>query len=311
MEKQEEILGLSNVVSPTNIVDEARRIIVSDALATNVVASCWPSWEPLLRLAVGAKPTPQSILELGSQLSEIFKSTSQAGRGQDSLSGGGAAWEGLICFYLNLCLIGSNAVVFKKRSTVPLAVQEALTIMYRNVPANTESDLVCVTFPEESPLLSLPLLKKETVWDRLSQVAHNQFTDLRISVVQCKTNWNDNAQIPMLWDMLYDAATFRSGRIQLGIKNRHLKDALSFKYAFVTVPTNKLELYKPNSLAVRRVGELTGGNYWGRPTESGIAKSVLEIFTTAKMGPNGGQDIVQTLRSAIPDLRSTYSYFSL
>lgn len=31
-----------------------------------------------------------------------------------------------------------------------------------------------------------------------------------INVIQCKTNWNDNAQIPMLWDMVYNAQSFKN-----------------------------------------------------------------------------------------------------
>ena len=33
------------------------------------------------------------------------------------------------------------------------------------------------------------------------------FDSFEIGVIQCKTNWNDNAQIPMLWDMIYSNTT--------------------------------------------------------------------------------------------------------
>jgi hypothetical protein len=299
------------IAAPCNIVDEARKIIISDVLKTNVMAACMPTWVPEIKKLIGTTPTPDGILELGSNLADIFRLTTQAGRGQDSVSGGGAAWEGLVCYYLNLCLIGTNAVVFKKRSTVPVGVQHALTVMYKNVQANTESDLVCVTFPENNPLLDMPLVKKETVWDRLSTIASTQFHELSITVVQCKTNWNDNAQIPMLWDMLYDADTFQSGKVQLGINNRHLRDAAHFSYAFVTVPTNNLQQYKPTSVAVRRVDALTGGNYWGRKGGHGIARSVREIFNGAKMGPSRGAGMLNALQSSLPGLGTKYAYFML
>ncbi|HJW57581.1 MAG TPA: hypothetical protein VJ577_20155 [Burkholderiaceae bacterium] len=296
-------------LASVNLVDAARKKVVVDLLETRVVSECWGVWKNKLRPFVGSSPTPTKILELGTILSETFRESGQAGRDPSSLSGGGAAWEGLVCYYLNLCLIGTNAIVFKKRSSVPRPVQEALTITYGTVPANTESDLVCVTFPADLPALATPLVGRASLAKRLDEVADAHFAELRVTVVQCKTNWNDNAQIPMMWDMLYNASGFKNGMIMRG-RTYHF-DPSQFSYAFVTVPTNKLELYNPNSLAVRRVAQLSGGNYWGRPQTPGIALDLGQIFNKAGIGPNHGKDIRTSLKEALPRLRDEYAYFDL
>ena len=50
----------------------------------------------------------------------------------------------------------------------------------------------------------------------------------------------------------------------------------------MTVPTNTekngRDNYKSTSTAVVRVRGMTGGNYWGNPSVSGIADSVAEYF---------------------------------
>lgn len=294
------------------VVDLARKQVVTDVLATNVVRQSMQVWQPRLRELVGQRPTATSILALGDNLSSIFASTGQGGRGQSDVSGGGAAWEGLVCYYLNLALIGTNTIVFKKRSQVPVTLQKALTISYGTVPANTESDMVAVTLPEAEPWLDMPLAHRETPMQRLGTVAEKRFRDVSVTVVQCKTNWNDNAQIPMLWDMIYHTESFASHRrITRGVDNHTLDDLRSFAYAFVTVPTNRLELYKPNSLAVRRVQALSGGNYWGRQTQAGISKSVREIFVGAKIGPRDGAGLRRSLEAALPRLSTDYGYFQL
>ena len=38
-------------------------------------------------------------------------------------------------------------------------------------------------------------------------------------------------------------------------------------YAFVTVPTNQIDNFKPTSVSVARVKNLSGGNYWGLRTK--------------------------------------------
>jgi hypothetical protein len=308
---------MKNAIAPVTqgelISDAARRGIVSDILKIPTVQNCWPTWQPIFENHLGKSPSADDVLSLGSRLSEIFKSTrdSGGGRGQSDVSGAGTAWESLVCYYLNLCLIGTATVVFRKRSEVPRVLCDALTVSYRSVPANTESDMVAVTFPLDEPDLQRQLGNKETILDRLNAIAVNRFGDISVSVVQCKTNWNENAQIPMLWDMVYNTKSFRDPRIEVGVNSRHMHHLNWFSYAFMTVPTNALNKFTPTSLPVKRVHELSGGNYWGRNSKTGIAKSVREIFVGSRIGPGDGRDVRPFLEKALPSLRAQYDYFGI
>jgi hypothetical protein len=95
--------------------------------------------------------------------------------------------------------------------------------------------------------------------------------------LQCKTNWNDNAQIPMLWDMIYNSSTFRIPYVSVGRNGVNPSSFRQFSYAFVTVPSNQ-GVYQAMNTSVLRVKGLTGGNYWGKATEQNIAASLKELF---------------------------------
>src|SRR5262249_35913938 len=52
----------------------------------------------------------------------------------------------------------------------------------------------------------------------------------------------------------------------------------NFLYSFVTVPTNKLENYRPNHATVQRAATMTGGYYWGAPPVNGVCKNIQELL---------------------------------
>ncbi len=147
-------------------------------------------------------------------------------------------------------------------------------------------------------------MKKE-----LDKEVGEYFDKFSIGIIQCKTNWNDNAQIPMLWDMIYSAGGFRGRQISVGVNNYSIQSLDSFTYSFVTVPSNKLSNFKPNSVSVKRVKGLSGGNYWGRITEQGIARSVKEIFNNYNSGFDN-KNIRTTLKNAVSHIEE-YTYFKL
>lgn len=76
------------------------------------------------------------------------------------------------------------------------------------------------------------------------------------------------------------------------------------------MPSVKLEHFKNSSLAVKRVYNLSGGNYWGLETKDGVARCVKEIFNNYRNGYDNS-DIRRTLSDAIPLLRSDLSYFNI
>ncbi len=140
-------------------------------------------------------------------------------------------------------------------------------------------------------------------------LGERDFSDLEINIIQCKTNWNDNAQIPMLWDMVYSARRFATN-ITVGRNGYSIQNVKYFSYSFVTVPSNRLDSYKPNATSVKRVENLTGGNYWGLPTLHNVAASIKEMLL--KNLNNGNRlNHKATLTTELPKLSIEYSYFNL
>lgn len=87
-------------------------------------------------------------------------------------------------------------------------------------------------------------------------------------------------------------------------------NARLFSYAFATVPTVKIDKFKRNSVAVLRVSNLSGGNYWGIKSVSGIASSIKEMLgRNLATGAVGSHKT--TLNAELPNLSTTYGYFGL
>ena len=310
-----------------NICEYIRKEAINKVFGMNSFASCWSIWQNVIESNID-KNDPATIFDLGDYLSEIFKSTSDGGRSggavQSKLSAGGACWEGLVCWYLNLCLIGSRTVVIKHaKDLIPSPVADAITVSYDNFKSTTESDLIAITFPDEEefncdinhmdmylPNINLYKGKGNTFNYKpiIDKLTDTYFNKINICVIQCKTNWNDNAQIPMLWDMVYSGHSFSRG-ITVGYNGYHIQPS-TFSYAFVTVPSNNTK-YVPNSTPVKRVRNLSGGNYWGRKTVDDVAKSIKELLTTELYhGINGGS-VRTSIVENIKDLNTKYDYFNI
>ncbi|MND42130.1 hypothetical protein D3C80_328960 [compost metagenome] len=254
-------------------IEYHRQQAVSSLFQTNAFRDAWNTWRPHVEVETH---TSQRLYELGSKLSLIFQTTA-TGRGQNDVSGAGSAWECLICWYLNLVFLGTGAVAVKqKRSLIPACISDATAVVYGNSQTNTESDLVVYIVPDDEVLNG----KQYEKIAELNKYISERCKDVTLGVVQCKTNWNDNAQIPMLWDMIYRARGFKGSGISIGKNGISINDFKAFSYSFVTVPSQKeLEKkFKQDSMAVKRVRSLSGGNYWGRATVSGVALSLNEIF---------------------------------
>ena len=126
------------------------------------------------------------------------------------------------------------------------------------------------------------------------------FNEYEIGIIQCKTNWNDNAQTPMLWDMVYSSSGFAGRNINVGTSAYSIRHVKLFTYSFVTVPTSRGP-FTPNSMPVKRVYHLSGGNYWGKPAVSSVANSLKDIF--GKNFQEGCHTNLRTdLNNALPHL---------
>ena len=221
----------------------------------------------------------QSVLELGSHLREIFFATRGEGRegksSQSQVARAGAGWECLIVWYLNLIFEGSRAVAVRKKSSmIAPSILDAISVNHGNFQTNSESDIIVIAAPKELAGSS---------WTKNGKPDPEFFTrnvhKLSVGVVQSKTNWNENSQIPMLWDMVYQAGR-SNGQLAVGKNGYSIIDFRKFTYSFVTVPTQKEgKIPGPNSIHAKRVRHLSGGNYWGRTSVNDVAMSLKEIFT--------------------------------
>jgi len=312
------------------IINQFREQSVTSLFKANTFDKCWDIWSPQINHLIGSTPTASSILSVGNNLADVFKLTSTGERNQSDVSGGGYAWEALVCWYLNLCLVGSRTVVFKQnKALTPSPIQDAITVNYGNFQSNTEADLIALTFPEialkdeqliqsqfnlSTNLKEIPgIYNSKSLSALLNTLTDKYFSKLEVCIIQCKTNWNDNAQIPMLWDMIYSVKDFiEDSNITIGRNNYHAHNLQKFRYAFVTVPTNKTE-YKPNSTAVKRVSNISGGNYWGNPAKDSVCESIENIFgRNFKSGFNGNgiRDDLNTIIKG-KNFRLTHDYFKL
>jgi hypothetical protein len=306
------------------IPDYFRKISVESLFSTPTMQNCWPIWKASINKILGDNFNETDIINLGDHLSDIFKSTGGEGRGQSEVSAGGTAWESLVCWYINLCTTGSRTVAIRKMSLVPKPIQDANTVNYGNFACNTESDITVITFPDltdyNTVLEELKVLNNDFLMDVVIKskfntglsdfIASRDFDEYEIGVIQCKTNWNDNAQIPMLWDMIYSANGFSGRNITIGREGFNIHDAKKFTYSFVTVPSNKRAKYKTESVAVKRVTNLSGGNYWGKDSEQHVARSLKEIFTN-NFQTGYPNNIRTEIRNAIPNLKNELSYFDI
>ncbi|QGG47634.1 hypothetical protein [Heliorestis convoluta] len=308
------------------IIEHLRKEAINHLFSLDTVQNCWSIWKAQIQQQL-PDLNAINVLDLGDHLSNVFRSTGGNGRGQGEVSGGGTAWEALICWYMNLCLLESRTVVVKfKKRLIPTPIREALIVSYGASPTSTESDLVAITFPEKEIYAGNKLdivardhagqiipttvgrnrFNYEKIIDSLADI---DFSDYEVGVIQCKTNWNDSAQIPMLWDMVYASEGFSRNQISVGTSAYKIRNLRKFSYSFVTVPTNKGS-FTQNTLAVKRVQNISGGNYWGQASQPGVVYSVKEIFgrnfsSSTSIGTRA------TLNAALPKLSQEYSYFDL
>lgn len=263
-----------------NIIEQLRAQSVQSLLKIKKFKEGLDSRMAFLRSRIGSK-SKVDIIKLGNHLSEAFLLLGRKDRSQGGLSSAGAVWEALVVWYINLCLAGTRAVCLRGGTFCPSPIKDSITIMYENIALRSEPDVMIVSFPDvdsQPPAPSIADMSKI-----LNLISEQKFGQIGVVNIQCKTNWNDNAQIPMLWNMLYNQA--RRGAVipngfGIGRNGMTLNNIGHFGYAFATVPTQKKGPtgYKANSLEVLRVKSMSGGNYWGFPSISGVCLNISEIF---------------------------------
>tara|TARA_Y100000590_G_C15741773_1_gene1020527 strand:- start:611 stop:1579 length:969 start_codon:yes stop_codon:yes gene_type:complete len=319
-----------------NYIETLREMSVSDNIE-KMANTFWPTWKKEIN-KLAPKMNAAQVLNLADHLREIFQSTNPktmkkkaSGREQGDLTNSGKAWELLICNYLNLCLIGTRAVAFKKKKKfMPEPFSNALTVKIGNWSEKSETDLGLIVFPDKPEFTSnltehvtisndkIRLLRnknKSIIQKKLIEyrdfLTDKYFNLFEFHNLQLKTNWNDVAQTPLLWDIIYRMSSIPQKNITVGINNYNISNLKSFTYSFVTVPSQKnISKYKSTRAEVNRVRNLLGGNYWGLPTKNGIASSLKEFFQS-NISPEISGNLRVTLDKELKKLSTEYSYFEL
>lgn len=331
-----------------NIIEFYRKDVIDNCFKTKSFRTAWNVWQKVINQKLNSNYNWKDLLDLGEELSNIFFSTRgdieeglSVAQANSKASTSGTAWECLVTWYLNLIFLNTRAVVFKKTGDVPTPLTDSIKVLHNNSATNSESDLLVIIFPDiphfRDGLLNVPTTdsqaipyvinsvmspstfyhtgepNKNVIQKYSNKVCEEYFNQFELGVIQCKTNWNENTQIPMLWDIVYqlsnnidrDIPNFKVG--SNGFSKSQLKN---FTYSFVTVPTNSRDNYKATSLGVTRVRNLTGGNYWGFPDKQSVASSVKQIFDNNFMSAFNGT-IRQSLQSVLENKPEMLEVFRL
>jgi hypothetical protein len=267
----------------SSFVEQLREHAVQDLLSINAFKAGWSKRARFFgaKLPLSGRITKTQILELGSELAGAYRVIKKKNRRQGDLSSGGYVWEALVAWYMNLCLLGTSAVCLRRGRLSPSPIVDALSVVYQNNVLKDEADVLLLSCPQ---LALLPRVSSQQgLIELLNKTVADNFKDVGVINIQCKTNWNDNAQVPMLWNMLYNQA--RKGAVipngfTIGRNGFNLMNLGQWGYAFATVPTQKKapDGYKADGVEVLRVKSMSAGNYWGYPTKSSVCSSLSELF---------------------------------
>lgn len=287
-------------------IEDIRRKVIEDQKRTKGTRAAWKIWGPEILQKVD-RHNADDLISLGNDLRNIFMSSGSKGRSQQTLSASGSNWEALVVWYLNLLSAGTDILVIKPTEQFrPASLKHITSVRINNQITNTEADVIAFGVPEHKKLTGIG-----TPADILDGHLSARLAELEMTVIQCKTNWNDNAQVPMLWGLIYDGAAMGNKVVpylQVGNKGINPGNVSRFSYAFATVPSNDPLEIKPTSLSVLRVNYLSGGNYWGIPEKPGVADNIANLlprnFTSSFPG-----GLSQSLRRRLNEQKDEFQYF--
>lgn len=268
----------------SNLIEQIREEAISQTFSLATISNKWSNRKAFFSSklpSIGAV-TNKSVIQIGEHLSDAFRLNDSGVRTQTGVSAAGNVWEGVLQWYLNVCLAGTKAICVRAGKFAPSAISDCLSIIYQGTILRSEPDLLIISLEE---LKNAPRERSRSgAIRKLNQIVSDNFNKVGVINIQCKTTWNDNAQVPMLYNMLYNqarkGATIPNG-FTIGTKGHFLLNLGHFGYAFATVPTcsdAKLAKFKNTSTHVLRVKPLSAGYYWGRPTTP-IASCISELFS--------------------------------
>jgi len=224
-------------------------------------------WEKIL----GNEPTAGDIKKLGENLRSIMKALG-GDRDNSGVSSAGHAFECMISWYLNLLFWGTPVIVAKKHSSLPKVFSDITAVTIDGKRSNSETDLIAFSIPESEKFFGSPT--------ELNRHLEEEIKDVDLTIIQTKTNWNENSQIPMLWNLIYNVDKFRVPNIAIGINGFSPLSVNQMTYAFVTMPSQKdLNQFKSSSMTVKRVKSVSGGNFWCSSEKDDVVSAIHQFPT--------------------------------
>ena len=304
-----------------SLVEKLREIAVSKLFENKKkFTSNWKTLEKKIKAKIGKEineVTGEKIFNLPDDLREIFFSLlpkeTKNKRSQSLLPIAGDGWERTVAWYLNLCLINTRAVVFKKRkSFFSNKILDALTVDINGKHILSESDLIGIIIPEND---NLKLEKSENkLLKSFREFTDKNYKKFELFGIQCKTNFADDVERPLLYQILYNLPTQLDIGIKIGVNGTHVNDFKKFKYSFITIPSQKDERIPTNDTAPAiRAKLFSGGCYWAMPSKKDVADSLKEFMSRnfSSVLPQGNATVIKNLDENIVNLKTKYKYFRL
>jgi hypothetical protein len=266
-----------------NLVERFRGQVVSQILMSKSFAPTWNDRRDRLARGIPSNPSGGDIVSLGENLAEAQVGNRNQGRSQSSVSVAGHSWQSLVILYLNMIYAGTEAVAVSSRFT-PTSVKNAMKVSYSGPTIGGDIDAALLVLPKSSTVNepgggSIDEQRKNSA--KLFASSFDKFfTECHVSLIACKTNWNDLMQVPMLWSLLYGlraASATMPGGLSIGSGGNSIDQLAGFNMAFFTVPTGDLFKIKSSSVQVQRSRVFNGGYFWGFPTVRNLVQNISEF----------------------------------
>lgn len=195
-----------------NLIEKIRQQQMKKILSLPSFQKDWVLREDFLATKMGDF-SKRKVVNLSDYLGDCFR-TRSVPAGSSSIaatssravsnrlnSGSGDIWESIVTWYLNICLYGTNAVAVRGKEFCPKPIKDSISILHDSSVLHSEPDVMIICSKE------LNDLEEEKSWiksvTKINEVVEKDFKKVCVINIQAKTNWNENAQYGMLWNMLY------------------------------------------------------------------------------------------------------------
>jgi hypothetical protein len=245
-------------------LDELRSDL-SNLILTNTFKENWNlHWCEELKIILTGDIIDLELLS--EQIRELFLSASSGSRAPEQA---GLQWRRFLWCVLSILSTNDNELVLLGRPMInkimpSFAIQHLSISIGEDAGLTHNPEFILINFNNE--LAMNQSVNTENIKNLLET---NPKLIKDITVIWAKTNFNDTIQQPMLW-------------AKIGMLNNE-KSEFDVKHAWVTVPSNKPEKFRPNTTPFNRANVFDGGSYWGLGKRDEFEmKSIFDIVSNWK-----------------------------